>query len=213
MDTATILVADDDRGSVLLMRKILEADEYTVLEASNGEAALDILRENSHVDFVVLDVLMPKIDGVEVCRRIKADPKTASVPVILVSAVRTDDSSIREGLVAGADGYLPKPVESISLRAWVKAGLRIRALQSKLAERHAGPTHSANEVLQVFARLSHAVNNPLQALYATVDILTLSVPDDSEAAALAADIVSHAEEVADVVAEASVKASRLLERE
>ena len=111
---------------------------------------------------------------------------------------------------AGAEGFLLKPIESTALRAWVKATLRISALQRELAAKTTSADASLEEVLRRFSKLSHAVNNPLQALYAAVDILTLHLPEDAAMMALTVDILHYAEQVAQLVAQASLQAKALL---
>lgn len=205
-----ILVADDDPVSLKVIARLLERDGYDPVTTDSGRAAAEMIRTDSSIELLLLDVVMPDIDGITLCRELKEDRQTSHVPVILISGFRKDDSSIRAGLEAGAEGYLLKPIEDIALRAWVKATLRISSLQRELATHTPGPASSHSDVLARFVKLSHAVNNPLQALYATVDMLMLSLPESEEASALAADIFEHAERVARVVAEASIQAKALL---
>ena len=208
-----ILVADDDPVSLKVIAALLERDGYEPVTTESGRAAGEMVRADPSIELILLDVVMPDMDGITLCRELKADPRTAPVPVILVSGFRKDNSSIRAGLEAGAEGYLLKPIEDIALRAWVKATLRISSLQRELAVHTPGPSPSHRDVLERFVKLSHAVNNPLQALYASVDMLMLSLPENEEASALAVDIFAHAERVARVVAEASLEAKALLKVE
>lgn len=210
MDGTKILVADDDPVSLKVIARLLERDGYDPVTTDSGGAVAEMVRADPGIKLLLLDVVMPDVDGIAVCRELKEDPQTAHVPVILISGFRKDDTSIQAGLEAGAEGYLLKPIEDIALRAWVKATLRISSLQRELAAHTPGTAPSHSDALERFAKLSHAVNNPLQALYATVDMLMLSLPENEEASALAADIFEHAERVAKVVAEASLQAKALL---
>jgi len=205
-----IFVIDDDPVSLKVIQALLRKEPYDLVTVNTGRDALDMLEDGPMADLILLDVVLPDIDGILVCRHLKTNPKTADVPVILMSGLRTDDSSIRDGLEAGAEGYLTKPVEEIPLRAWIKATMRINELQRELRGRKNGAEVTHQEVLEAFAKLSHAVNNPLQALYATVDMLSLALPDNEEVAALSADIFAYAEKVAKLVAQASIRAKSLI---
>jgi len=211
-NSALILLVDDDPTSRAFINRLLERDGYTVVTADNGEDAIKMAGANPSIDLVVLDVVLPGMNGVEVCRRLKSDAQTALTPIILVSGVHKDDASIQAGLAAGADGYLAKPIDPTALRSWVKAALRIRALQHELVRRAPPTPKTSDEFLRNFAKLSHAINNPLQALYATVDILALSLPKDSEARGLTTEILIQAEKVAELVAQATWQARELLDK-
>ena len=109
-----VLVVDDDRVIQQLLQVNLELEGYDVVAtASDGREALDKIG-TLKPDLVILDVMMPKMDGLEVCRHLKADPKLASIPVILLSA-RAQDLDIREGLDIGANAYLTKPFDPVEL--------------------------------------------------------------------------------------------------
>lgn len=210
MADSRIFVIDDDPVNLKVIRAFLHKEPYDLATANTGQGALDMLEDNPAADLILLDVVLPDIDGITVCRKLKQNPKTVDIPVILMSGLRKDDSSIRSGLDAGAEGYLTKPIEEIPLRAWIKATMRINELQRELHNRKNGTEGSHQEVLEAFAKLSHAVNNPLQALYASVDMLTLALPDSEEVAALSADIFAYAEKVAKLVAQASIRAKSLI---
>src|SRR6516165_5216369 len=109
----TILVVDDDPVIQKLLAVNFEMEGYHVVTASDGEEALDrVAAERPAV--VVLDVMMPKVDGIEVLRRIKANPITANTPVLLLSA-KAQAQDIDDGMAAGADFYLTKPFEPLDL--------------------------------------------------------------------------------------------------
>jgi PAS domain S-box-containing protein len=124
VDRPRILVVDDDEIKRYTVVKILSRSGFDVTEASNGATALDAVRSNP--DLVILDVNMPDVNGFELCRRLKADPATAAIVVLLFSATATESADITFGLDGGADGYLAEPVEASQLIATVRSMLRIR---------------------------------------------------------------------------------------
>ena len=109
-----ILVVDDHPGSVLVMRTMLEAQGYDILSAADGIEALECLRANC-VDLVLLDIMMPRMNGLEALQRIKGDAATAHLPVIMVTA-KAQDHDIIGGYRFGADYYLTKPFTAQQLR-------------------------------------------------------------------------------------------------
>src|SRR2546429_5877848 len=104
----------------------LGADGYDVVTAADGDEALAAARESAP-DLILLDIMMPRVDGIEVCRRLKKEHGPAFTPIILVTAM-TDAKDIVAGLEAGADEYLTKPVDHAALSARVRSMLRIKAL-------------------------------------------------------------------------------------
>ena len=120
---ATVLVVDDEQDIVELLRYNLDKEGYRVLTATNGLDALRLL--DRHPDLVLLDVMMPEMDGWEVCKAIRRDPKSSTLPVIFLTA---RDSEVDEvlGLELGADDYIAKPVRVRTLVARVKKALRAR---------------------------------------------------------------------------------------
>jgi len=121
-----VLIADDTESIRSLFRKLLLADGHDVVSADDGAAALEAVREH-HPDVILLDVTMPRVDGLEVCRRLKADPATRLTPVVLVTG-QTDLSDRIRGLEAGADEFLSKPVHPHELRARVRSLTRMKHL-------------------------------------------------------------------------------------
>lgn len=116
-----VLVVDDNDDKRFLLRRILDKS-FSVLEADDGASALAIIGE-ALPDVVLLDVLMPKIDGFEVCRRMKADPRTAEIPVLFVS-VLDPDQHVVEGLQLGGEDFISWPVDSTELLARIQARIR-----------------------------------------------------------------------------------------
>jgi len=123
---ARILIVDDNPTNVRILRARLAGDGYDVVTAGDGEEGLAVARETGP-DLILLDVMMPKIDGIEVCRRLKAMPDFPFTPIIIVTAM-TDARDVVAGLEAGADEHLAKPVDHAALGARVRSMLRIKAL-------------------------------------------------------------------------------------
>jgi two-component system, cell cycle response regulator len=131
--TARVLVVDDILANVKLLEARLSAEYFEVLTACNGREALDIL-SRERVDVVLLDVMMPGMDGYEVCRRIKAEQHMQHLPVIMVTAL--DQASDRvQGLEAGADDFLSKPVDDVALVTRVKNLARLKVLADEMVMR------------------------------------------------------------------------------
>lgn len=131
--TARVLVVDDIPANVKLLEARLSAEYFDILTAFCGEDALAVLARE-RVDVVLLDVMMPGIDGFEVCRRIKSNPKTHHIPVIMVTAL--DQASDRvQGLESGADDFLTKPVDDIALITRVKNLARLKTLNDEMLMR------------------------------------------------------------------------------
>ena len=133
---ARILVVDDVADNVEILRMRLGSLGYEVVVAEDGEQALAKVRE-ALPDLILLDIMMPKIDGLEVVRRLKADATLPFIPVILVTA-KANPKDVVAGLDAGGDDYLTKPIDHGALVARVRAMLRIKALHDEVQTLNAG---------------------------------------------------------------------------
>ncbi|WP_375450861.1 PleD family two-component system response regulator [uncultured Devosia sp.] len=131
--TARVLIVDDIPTNVRLLEARLTAEYYDVVTATNGPQALEICN-TSDVDIVLLDVMMPDMDGFEVCKRLKANPKTHHLPVLMVTALDQPSDRVR-GLEVGADDFLTKPVDDMQLMARVKSLVRLKSLTDELRDR------------------------------------------------------------------------------
>ena len=127
---ARILVVDDQRSNVEMIAGVLQARGYDVVTAADGEAAMEQVRAASP-DIVVSDILMPGMDGYDLCRRLRADPATALLPVVLVTSLDPQGERMK-GIEAGADDFLAKPLNWEELFAKVRSLLRVKALQDEL---------------------------------------------------------------------------------
>src|SRR6266496_247758 len=129
-----ILVVDDTPQNVRLLDAILTPRGYTVVGASSGQQALDLVAEQLP-DIVLLDIMMPGMDGHAVCRRLRADPATALLPVVMVTA--SGDQNKVKALESGADDFIPKPVNQTELLARVRSLLRIKAYHDTIQQQAA----------------------------------------------------------------------------
>src|ERR1700757_1142750 len=147
--TGRVLVVDDLDINVKLLEAKLSAEYFDVLTAFNGNSALEIAAAEMP-DVILLDVMMPRMDGFEVCRRLKANPRTADLPVVMVTAL-SDAANRLRGLEAGADDFLTKPVNDIALFARVRSLARLKRMMEEwrlregICGRFAGPDTAAEE--------------------------------------------------------------------
>lgn len=128
-----MLIVDDIPTNVRLLEARLTAEYFDVTTAPSGKRALEIATEQQ-IDIVLLDVMMPEMDGFEVCRRLKADSRTAHIPVVMITALDQPSDRV-QGLGAGADDFLTKPVDDVQLMARVKSLVRLKALTDELRAR------------------------------------------------------------------------------
>jgi DNA-binding response OmpR family regulator len=157
-----ILVADDNPTNRDILQARLEANGYEVLHAGDGEEALAVTREQ-RPDLILLDIMMPKLDGIEVCRRLKADAGLPFTPIILVTA-KAESGDVVEGLDAGADEYLTKPVDQKALVARVKALLRIKERHDAASPKAEAAPSNGTDLFISYSRKDMAVIKPLTAM-------------------------------------------------
>lgn len=128
--TCVILVIDDDEGLRRITSRVLREAGCTMYEATNGEEGLRLAGE-LHPDLVITDVVLPGLDGVEVCRRVKSDPGLAGTFCILLSGIRTSSDQQVKALDSGADGYITRPIPPLELVARVQALLRLKKAEEE----------------------------------------------------------------------------------
>ena len=146
--TARILIVDDVAANVRLLEARLQAEYFDVRTAFNGRDAIDTaIRER--IDLVLLDVMMPDMSGFDVCAALKADPRTAHVPVIMVTALDQSHDRVK-GLECGADDFLTKPVSDVALVARVKSLIRLKMVTDELALRSASFQSAGLAVAEAF---------------------------------------------------------------
>lgn len=160
---SVILNVDDDEAGRFAVTHMLRSAGFEVVEAATGAEALEQMK--SLVDLVLLDVNLPDIDGLEVCRRIKSDPRTRTTPVIHLSASRLTQPDKVLGLDSGADAYLVEPIGRELLVSTVQAHLRAK----EMVEREARRQHEFER--QLVGIVSHDLRTPLSAIHSTAAVL------------------------------------------
>mgnify|MGYP006274479597 CR=1 FL=1 len=130
LSNSTILVVDDNLQNLELLAAYLEELPCRILTAGDGLEAMDIV-EHEQVDLILLDVMMPRMSGFEVCKKLKGSPNTRSIPVIMVTALN-ELGDIERGVECGTDDFLSKPVKKLELVTRVKSLLRVRHLKREL---------------------------------------------------------------------------------
>ncbi len=128
--TPIVLVVDDNQENLELLQAYLEDMDCQTVPASDGLQAMEIVADSAP-DLILLDVMMPKMSGFEVCKRIKNDPKTSDIPIIMVTALN-EFGDIEHGIDSGTDDFISKPVNKLELLTRVKTMLKLKHLSDKL---------------------------------------------------------------------------------
>ncbi len=181
----TLLIVDDEERNIRLLKAMLTTHGYQILGAAQGEEALHLIAENPP-DMVLLDVMMPQIDGFEVCRRLKQDEKTKAIPVIMVTALSEKQHRIK-AMEVGADDFISKPVDYTELTIRVKSLLRIKSYQDELYQSLqiiAAKNIRLEELERVRDGLAHMIvhdlRNPLTAISAYLQLTLMDTEGLSE---------------------------------
>lgn len=168
-----ILIVDDTRDIVDLLRKRFRADGYDTAEAFDGEEALALV-EKYGPDMVILDVMMPKMDGIEVCRRLRREERHRNLPVLMLTAKSQVPDKVR-GLDTGADDYITKPFDYKELAARVRSLLAKKAASEEMAEKE-----KSFALDQMVDEVSHEVRNPLVAIGGFARRVLRNLPENDE---------------------------------
>lgn len=168
--TQKILVVDDDQDAREYLVMCFEQMNYQVIQANNGQEALN-LAKTEQPDVIVLDVVMPDLDGYQVCYQLKENKETSHIPIILITVLRKLEDEIR-GFEAGAHDYISKPYNRAELAARITAAMRVKSLQDKLRHRN----ESLKEVIKVLQR---DITDPLTGVLGrTTLLLRHRLPED-----------------------------------
>lgn len=167
-----ILVADDDADSLALLKDLLPQWGHEVVTAEDGEQAWAKLLEPGAPRLIVLDWIMPRMNGVELCRQIRAQFKQTPVYVLLLTS-RNRSEDLVQALEAGADDYVTKPFVFEELRARLQVGCRILELQAHLCE-----YERLKAVMETTGAVCHEMNQPLQTVLTASQLLSMSLPPE-----------------------------------
>ena len=164
-----LLVADDEPSNVEILCDLLEALDYRTVGVASGEAALAAARAR-RPDLVLLDVMMPGMDGYEVCRRLRADPHTAGIPVVFVTALSGSDDKVK-GIEAGGDDFLTKPFSRPVLVARIRSLLRMREAQQALAESYRRLKELEELKDDLTRMVVHDLKSPLTGILGSLELV------------------------------------------
>ena len=173
-----ILIVDDEIKNIRLFKGMLMSESYLTFEALSGEKALEMV-SGVNPDLILLDVMMPGINGLDVCRKLKRVPETKIIPIVMVTAL-SENAHRLEALEAGADDFLSKPVDRSELVVRTKSLLRIKSYHDELRARNseiAEQNERLRELQKIKEGLTHMIihdlNNPLSSLIGTLDLILL----------------------------------------
>ncbi|HET9706666.1 MAG TPA: hybrid sensor histidine kinase/response regulator [Gemmatimonadales bacterium] len=202
--TGRVLVVDDQDPNRLLLRDLLEAQGHEVIEAVDGSQALQQVT-TTFPDVVLLDIGMPGMDGFEVCRRIKAEPSTASIPVLLVTALSQRDQRLL-GMAAGANDYITKPIDKSDLTLRVRNAVRMHQLYVEVEQQYRRLERLELLRDSLVHMIVHDLRSPLAGIRAYLDLLKLD-----GAGRLDGDLTQSIDEARKVAVEMTEMVSDLLD--
>ncbi|MEB3214273.1 MAG: response regulator [Leptolyngbyaceae bacterium] len=161
-DKDLILVVDDNPANIKVLFDFLQGSSFRVFVAKSGESALEKIEETTP-DLILLDILMPGIDGFETCKRLKENPKTKNIPVIFMTALSEASDKVK-GLNLGAIDYITKPIEHEEALARINVHLELRKSQLRLIQEE-----KMYSLGQLVAGIAHEINNPINFIYGNIE--------------------------------------------
>jgi len=168
-----ILIAEDENVTRAILSRKLTAWGYEVLSAAGGSEAWEILQQADAPNMAILDWMMPDIDGIEICRRLKALEGSRPTYVIMLTS-RNNEEDIVKGLDAGADDYIIKPFKNSELRSRINVGRRMLELQANLLEKE-----KLQGVIEMSGAVCHEMNQPLQVVSGIAELLMMDIEENS----------------------------------
>ncbi len=168
--SATILVVDDTKENVDLLRTVLEHSKYSVITAANGEVAVQTARE-ALPDLILMDLIMPTMDGLTACHILNNEETTKGIPVIIITA-KADPEDLKKGLEAGAVDYVRKPFVIVELLARVDTAIRFKQVQEKLVDQE-----KKIAIMELAGAAAHELNQPLTVINCQIKLLEESLEE------------------------------------
>ena len=168
-----ILIAEDNVTTRRILETILVKWNYDVISACDGNDAWEKLQENDPPKLIILDWMMPGIDGVEICRRLRRTDPVDPMYIILLTA-RDEKNDIVEGLGAGADDYISKPFDTEELRARIDVGRRVVDLQTALLEKE-----KLQVIFEMTGAICHELTQPMQAISGNSELMLMHIQKDN----------------------------------
>ncbi len=159
-----ILLVDDNNDTLWLMKRALQKDEYSILLAKSGIEAITITEEE-RPDLILLDVMMPKLNGFETCEKILSEEKNKNIPIIMVTA-KSDIEDLTRGLEAGAMDYIRKPFHNLELSARVKSALKLKKTTDDLVREK-----QKTAIMEMAAAVAHNLNQPLSGIMLNIQYI------------------------------------------
>jgi signal transduction histidine kinase/BarA-like signal transduction histidine kinase len=178
-DKPLVLAVDDASVNLDMLEEVLKQD-YRVIKAESGEAALEIAGRTAGIDCVLLDIIMPGLDGYEVCERLKLLTGFADVPVIFISSLDATLDKVKGFEVGGVD-YVPKPIEPEEVLARVRTHVRLRAVQREYLEAKLRADQAVSAKNHFLACVSHELRTPLQVILGTAELMQMLSPEEAVA--------------------------------
>jgi DNA-binding response OmpR family regulator len=167
-----ILIAEDNVTTRRILETILVKWNYDVISACDGNDAWEKLQENDPPKLIILDWMMPGIDGVEICRRLRRTDSVDPMYIILLTS-RDEKNDVVEGLGAGADDYISKPFDTEELRARIDVGRRVVDLQTALLEKE-----KLQVIFEMTGAICHELTQPMQAISGNSELMLMSIQKD-----------------------------------
>lgn len=158
----TVLIVDDEKSNLELAEALITLEGYQSLLASDGEMAIRMVQEN-RPDLVMMDIVMPKMNGLEACRKIKTNPVSYAIPIVIVTALNSHDEKVK-AIQAGADDFIAKPFDRVELSARLKSLIRLKTIHDRLDASLISLREMQHVREKIMARAAKELEPPMQVI-------------------------------------------------
>ncbi len=190
-----VLVVDDEPANLELAEALINAEGYQIVTASDGEAGVEMVRDQKP-DIVMMDIVMPKMNGIEACRKIKTNPLSYATPVVMVTALNSPEEKLK-AIKAGADDFISKPFDRMELSARLRSLLRLKAIHDRLETSLVSLKEMQRAREELLARAAKDVESPMKVILDCLrsvskecHLLTQEVSQKVEPALFCADMIT-----------------------